>query len=299
METCKGLYREYIERNDDLPIMRGKFDINSTIKNQIQHKQLLGCQFDELSENNIFNQILKTTAYILIKSSDVNKSRKTNLKRTMLYFENVDLINPKSIRWNSLRFQKNNKNYEMLINICFFILDGMLQTTDSGEYKMMQFSDEHMARLYEKFVLEYYRHHYPELKAKPAQVQWNLTGEAEGNVLLPKMQTDITLQGENHTLIIDTKYYSKTMQSNSYYNSTTYHSGNLYQILAYVNNWDVERSGNVSGMLLYARTGEEITPDGTVSIGGNKIAVKTLDLNCDFEKISNQLNSIVEEYFND
>ena len=39
-------------------------------------------------------------------------------------------------------------------------------TTERGAYKMKEFSDEHMCRLYEKFVLEYYRKHYPELKAK-------------------------------------------------------------------------------------------------------------------------------------
>ena len=32
-------------------------------------------------------------------------------------------------------------------------------------------------------------------------------------------------------------------------------------------------------------------------MSGNKISVKTLDLDCDFHQIANQLDSIVMEYF--
>ena len=32
-------------------------------------------------------------------------------------------------------------------------------------------------------------------------------------------------------------------------------------------------------------------------MSGNKISVKTLDLNCEFSEISSQLNRIVKDYF--
>ena len=53
----------------------------------------------------------------------------------------------------------------------------------------------------------------------------------------------------------------------------------------------------VSGLLLYARTADEIQPDGDFSMSGNKISVKTLDLNQSFEVIAKQLNQIAEERF--
>ena len=53
----------------------------------------------------------------------------------------------------------------------------------------------------------------------------------------------------------------------------------------------------VSGLLLYARTTDEIQPDGDFSMSGNKISVKTLDLNQPFEVIAKQLNQIAEEQF--
>ena len=58
-----------------------------------------------------------------------------------------------------------------------------------------------------------------------------------------------------------------------------------------------DKSHEVSGMLLYAKTDEEVFPDNQYLMSGNKITVKTLDLNCDFTDIAKQLNAIVSEHF--
>lgn len=294
----QGLHKEYITKNEDLSVMRGKLDIYGTIKNQIQRKKSLSCEYDELSVNNIFNQILKTTMTILIRDSGVKKSHKADLKKIILFFHDIDIIEPSRIRWSSLMYQRNNKNYEMLINICYFVLDGMLQTTDKGNYKMMTFSDEHMHRLYEKFVLEYFKRHHSYLsEVRAAQVKWNLATDTEESMIrfLPAMQTDIFLRYKEKVLIIDTKYYGNSMQKQ--YDKVTIHSGNMYQIFMYVKNQDVENNGRVSGMLLYAKTEEAITPDCSFVIGGNKISVKTVDLNKEFKLIAAQLDKIAEDYF--
>ena len=102
------------------------------------------------------------------------------------------------------------------------------------------------------------------------------------------MQTDIFLRYKEQILIIDTKYYGHTMQMQ--YDKETLHSGNMYQIFAYVKNQDVKNTGNVSGMLLYAKTEEAITPDCSFVMSGNKICVKTLDLNKEFKLIAAQLD---------
>lgn len=51
----------YISRQEELSVMRGKINMPGTIKNRLAHKRVLTCDFDELSENNLLNQILKTT----------------------------------------------------------------------------------------------------------------------------------------------------------------------------------------------------------------------------------------------
>lgn len=68
-----------------------------------------------------------------------------------------------------------------------------------------------------------------------------------------------------------------------------------YQIYAYVKNRDSDNTGKVSGLLLYAKTDEEITPDLSACFGRNRIMVKTLDLNKTFDEITMQLESIADE----
>ena len=171
----QGLYREYVPMQDELSVMRGKLNINSTINLRVQRKQRLSCEFDEFSEDNLYNQILKLTLYRLIRAEDVDTNRKQALKKLIVFFDNVKLIQPDHIVWSRLIYQRSNRNYELLLNICYLVLNGMLQTTEDGKFKLISFSDEHMERLYEKFILEYYKQHHPELDPKSAQVKWNLT----------------------------------------------------------------------------------------------------------------------------
>lgn len=294
----QGLYREYMTQHDTLAVMRGKLDMPDTIRLKVQHKQKLACEYDELSENNIFNQILKTTMFYLVRDSGVERERQIALRKVLVFFDGVEVLEPSGIQWSRLSYQKSNRNYEMLINICYFVLAEMLQTTEKGEYKMASFSDEHMARLYEKFILEYYRQHHTYLsEVKSAQVKWNLNGDNDETMVrfLPIMQTDITLRLDDKILIIDAKYYGHTLQKQ--FDKYSLHSGNVYQIFTYVKNQDKTNSGKVSGLLLYAKTDEAVTPDCSFNMGGNQIGAKTLDLNKEFTLIASQLDSIAAVKF--
>ena len=293
----QGLYREYLNRQEDLALVRGKIDMPGTIRNRIAKKRLVACDYDELSENNLYNQILKATVMILLRHAKVEEQYKVELKKEMLYFSGVDLIDPLGIRWNAIRFQRNNNSYRMLISLCQLLLEGMLQTTEEGERKLASFIDEQrMCRLYEKFILEYYIKECPQVNASASRIGWALDDGV--GTFLPVMQSDIMLTKGSRFLIIDAKYYSKTMQTQ--YEVQTIHSANLYQIFTYVKNKEMElkdKPHEVAGMLLYARTDEQIQPDGVYSMSGNKISVKTLDLNREFSEIADQLNKIANDYF--
>ena len=160
----------------------------------------------------------------------------------------------------------------------------------------MDFLDEQrMHRLYEKFILEYYRREHPEITPNAARIDWQLDNDT--SEMLPVMQTDIMLTCGEKTLIIDAKYYAHSTQLQ--YDTHTLHSGNMYQIFTYVKNKQAElkdRPHTVSGMLLYAKTDEEIYPDEEYSMSGNRIAVRMLDLSGDFDLIRVQLDAIVQQY---
>ena len=138
----QGLYREYLNKVEDTAAMRGKINMPETLRKKIARQQVLTCEYDELSENNMLNQILKTTVMILLRHSKVDAKYKNALKTEMLYFSDVDTLDPADIKWPSIRFMRSNQTYRMLVGICQLILQGMLMTTDSGEYKLASFIDD-------------------------------------------------------------------------------------------------------------------------------------------------------------
>jgi hypothetical protein len=289
----RGLGKEYILRTEALSSLRGKMDITESIKTQTILKKQMWCTYDEFSVNGTKNRIIKSTLELLLKS-DIPKYRKKELRKLIIFFSEVENIDLHSVNWN-MKYDRNNKTYRMLISICYLVVNGLLQTNLDGNTKIMDFLDEQsMFRLYEKFILGYYKKHYAELSPSASRIPWSV----DNTRMLPIMQSDIHLQKNNTVLIIDAKYYSHTTQVK--YDNHTLHSNNMYQIFTYVKNCDYafgEEDHKVSGILLYAKTEEEIQPDNIYQMHGNQITVKTLDLNQKFDIIAKQLDDIVKSHF--
>jgi 5-methylcytosine-specific restriction enzyme subunit McrC len=292
----RGLGREYAYNSAALRSPRGKINVAASVKQQTMLKKQLICEFDEFTENAYINQILKTTAILLIRSSDVDIHQKKALKKVMLYFSEVDELDPRQIIWSSITYHRNNATYKMLVNLCYLVIQGLLLTNTSGSRKLTRYlDDQRMHRLYERFVFMYYRKHYPAFSVTAAHIPWDVD---DGMIdFLPAMKSDITIAYKGKTLIIDTKYYERTMQTNHMFDTQRLHSNNLYQIFSYVKNLDTANTGNVSGVLLYAKTDEVITPNHDYVMSGNCISVKTLDLNTSFPDIERQLHTVVRKFF--
>lgn len=293
----QGLYRSYVEQRETGSSLRGKIVMRDTMKNCLEGKRVLTYDQDVFSVNNILNQIVKTTVCLLLRLGEVEQEYKQVLKKEMLLFSEVNTIPVKAIPWSTLTFHRNNQTYAMLIQICHLLIDGFLLTTEEGNYHLASFlQPKEMSRLYEKFLLGYFQQEWPEVTAEASLIQWQVD---DGNRKdLPEMKTDVTLSTDKQVLIIDAKFYEKTMQS--HYGVYKAHSAHLYQIFSYVKNKEASlaaKSKKVSGMLLYAATDEERQPDGCYQMSGNQICVKTLDLNQEFDKIRKALNDIVKEHF--
>ena len=295
IQLKRGLGRDYVPKSESLSTLQGKLNISESIKTQTLLKKQMICTYDEFSTNTQFNQIIKSTMLLLLKANITN-TRKKSLRNLLLFFSDVNEIDLRFVNWNQ-PYNRSNQSYQMLIGICYLIYNGLLQTQNDGTTKIMDFFDEQrMFRLYEKFLLEYYRKEHPELSANASQIAWQL--DDSENQLLPKMQTDIMLSQGNNILIIDAKYYSHMTQQQ--YGTNTLHSNNLYQIFTYVKNKEFELrklEHTVSGMLLYAQTDENVIPNNTYQMSGNQISVRALNLNQDFSGISEDLDSIIKKHF--
>lgn len=303
-QVKRGLGREYLPRTETLATLRGRIDVTENVKTHAVLRRQMVCDYDEFSIDTPMNRILKATMRLLARS-DIDKARRKELRGLLAYFADVADIDLAHVDWR-LRFNRNNQAYRMLMNVCWLVSEGLLQTQKDGSVRLADFLDEQrMSRLYEKFVLEYYRREHPGLRAEASYIKWALDDGPHGACMadgaldmLPVMHSDVMLSQGSNVLIIDAKYYAQATQR--HFDKRTYHSDNLYQIFTYVKNKEAEFAGTehtVSGLLLYAGTDEEAQPSSTYLMSGNRIGVRTLDLDQPFDTIRAQLDAIVEEHF--
>lgn len=295
----RGLNRVYISNEEETSSIKGRININESINKLSFLNKKLVVEFDEYSTNSQLNKIVKTAGKFLIKSNKI-KTKKyiEELRNSLKYLKDVEEMKPSLIKWSSLRYDRNNSSYRMLINVSYFILNGLLATNENGQYRFNSYIDNRkMHRLYEKFILGYYKYHFRNmLNVNSPTIDWI----TDNNNMLPSMFSDIVLYDKknNKKLIIDAKYYSNAIQENEYYNKETFKSNNLYQIFTYVKNEDKKKDGSVSGMLLYAKTENNDIIDEQYNMDGNIIRVSNLDLSVDFNLVRKRLDSYVDWFVN-
>lgn len=293
----RGFSRYYIEKKELISTLRGKIDISSSIKNQSIQQGKMICSFDEFSENIILNQIIKTTIGLLTKAPALDKTLRKQLLKQEMYFTDISHIILSDSLFSSLRYNRNNKHYQLLINISELIYKGLITKEKENEYIFSDFiRDEQMANLYEKFVLNFYKLHLDSsiYKVHAPKLNWDIEVEAkeEDSLLLPEKRTDIVVENKakNTQMIIDTKYYSKTLVKGNRSDIEKLRTSHLYQIFAYLSNSRYE--GKKEGVLLYPTIDKDL--DAIFPITNKRIMIKTLNLNTKWSNIEKRLLSIID-----
>ena len=285
-----GLLKDYIRINDRTTVIRGKIDINSSIKqNALVDKKLIVI-YDEFSEDILLNQLLKATLVYLSKNCKLLKEKRRSFFSYLAYFGNVSDIELELKLWTKVQYNRQNIRYQFLVDICRFLYEELLILEDGNVEHQSLYDKQRLSSLYEKFVYAFYKRetHY---NVVHPQILWKV--ENGFTDALPIMQTDIVLQHKNRTLIIDTKFYAENMVKRFEGGVAKQKSANLYQIFTYVNNWVHRANEVVSGMLLYAMTTAEEQPNHHYEINGNSISVVTLNLDQEFDAIHNDLITMV------
>lgn len=292
-QVKKGITKNYIYESDELTTVRGKINISQTIRNNSLVKSKIYCDYDDFSENIPLNQIIKTTANYLINSKYIGSATKKELKKTMIYFSKVDIIEISSINWKNLIYNRNNNSYKQIIVLCELILKGLIVSDKKGAERFKEFLDETaLHRIYENFIREYYKK-----KGLPASKRkFRLTDNE--NSIVGMAETDITLENETDMLIIDAKFYDHILNDGRYEGSQIISRDNVNQVFTYVVKQKFETNKNVKGMLLYAQTINEPEEYESAIIAGYEIKIRTLDLNKDWQHICNTLDGIANDFLN-
>ncbi|MDR3222809.1 MAG: hypothetical protein LBT66_03600 [Methanobrevibacter sp.] len=298
----RGFLKGYEAMSESTAHIKGKININKSIKRQSLRNKKLYCEYDEFVEDILFNRVIKSTIISLTKIKELNIKKKEDLQRIIPYFNLVSNININNHDFDYSSWNRNNYHYKWIIELCKWIFRNYILPDDreNEDGVAKTFTEKHkneIAKLFEKFVFKFYEREFKDLgelkgfKVHNQRIKWDLNlnyDEERGKEYLPTMVTDIILEHENKQLIIDTKFYKNILDTN--YKKKTLKSSHLYQIYSYINN--SKFNGEISGMLLYASFDEDINYQ--YKIQDKIIHIKSLNLNQEWEKIDEDLREIVK-----
>lgn len=293
----RGLEQSYVEYETTVSGLKGKLLVSETLKSNIYNHQKTICRFDEFSHDILMNQILNTTLRRLMLVKTLDRNLKEDIRNLICMFPEVRQIEITKSVFNRIRYTRNNRFYNFVLNVCELINDNLLPSEDRGEWMFSDFTRDEvkMYRLFESFIFNFYR---IELKGlytvRRESISWQFEFDnPEHASFIPGMLTDITLENAQRKIIIDTKYYQDTLAVR--FEKKKVKSANLYQLFSYLLNqrMESERNLNTTGILLYPTIEQDY--DFNYRFENHEILIRTINLNMNWTKIDARLQQIISK----
>jgi 5-methylcytosine-specific restriction enzyme subunit McrC len=291
-----GLDKGYVSKNERSSCLRGRILLGDTLKDLSHLQARAYCSFDELEIDILPNQIIKTSILTLINADRLAREVKQQLHEVFGLFRGVSSIVLNARSFGMVRFHRNNRLYSLLIRVCEMVFRILMPTQSAGHYRFYDAvqDDRWMAGVFEEFVRNFYRNEQSTFRVVRERIEWlSAAVEPGSNRLLPSMITDISLRSPSRTVIVDCKFYRKTLQE--YQGSTSIHSGHLYQIFAYLRNVEQLSSQNrlAEGILLYPRTDVDLNLH--FDLHGHRVHVYTINLAQEWKQIGEDLQKLIRD----
>ncbi|MCG7856691.1 5-methylcytosine-specific restriction endonuclease system specificity protein McrC [Flavihumibacter sediminis] len=292
----RGIDKNYQGITEEVIGIKGKLEFSSTIKGNLMSKGKTICTFDEFSMNILMNRILITTLLQLRKTKGLDNKLRNEIRKTELMLEGIEPITIERKLFRQIKLNRNNRFYGFIMHVCELIHENLLVTEEPGKYQFADFirDEKQMNQLFEAFIRNFYRleqNFYQQVGSE--MIDWKFERLDENTPEhLPKMKTDISLESDQHKIIIDAKYYRETMTTN--YDKEKIRSAHLYQLFSYLINQEAgdDRSRRATGILLYPTIDQEYNLH--YRYRDHAIQVKTINLNTDWRSISVRLLEIID-----
>lgn len=289
----RGLMHDYQPQRDPLSTLRGRVDWRETLATQAHRRGKLVCEYENWSPDILPNQILKTTFSRLLKTQNIDKQILKNIKNIYSKLNHISTIRIDKQTWDLAQNTQKDIFYNFLLKICRLIHEQFLVNEADGTYLFKDLEATQIHRIFEDFVRNFYIKDQQKFKVSRPKISWQLEKEraTEGGDLLPSMQTDMCLFNEQQKIIIDTKFYSNTLQEN--FGKSSIHSSHLYQIFAYLMH---QENPHCAGILLYPTVQQQLSQTYRFEERGrsHRISIETVDLSVPYQHIKKRLLKIID-----
>jgi len=280
----RGLERSYVVEWEETPRIRGRVDVLGSVRRLAHKRGRLECGFDELSHDILPNRILRTCVDRLLGES-LKQENKDALRLCQVKFAGVQPLRLETGMFRRVQLHRNNRLYRFLLDLCALIHRYLLPSEQSGGHRLQSLLRDEMrlSGLFEKFVKAFASRHCPGAKVGAPQIALDGHGHCDSSrAVLPWMHTDLTVEWPGRRLILDCKFYAEALATS--YDKEVLHSGNLYQMIAYLKNqaavpgWE-----QAEGILLYPAVDHAL--DYRYTLLGHHVRIASVDLNLPWRAI--------------
>lgn len=262
----RGLHREYLSREEDLPFVRGSLDIRPLVRKGVT--AAIRCRFQELTPDVADNQILLWTLRRITRSAFTTDETRAAVRQAVRAMGGAVAVEPfRGADCRDRFYSRLNLDYEPLHGLCRFFLDGEGPACAVGEETMVPFLVD-MDRLFERFVAEWLTDALETLAPGRFSISRQVGKEIDSERRVCATM-DILIRDRRTgraVAVLDTKYK----------NTDTPDTGDIYQVNAYA-----DLIGTKNAFLVYPNT----RPAGyRATLGGTRVLALAFDLGGDLEQ---------------
>ena len=253
----RGLLSGYVEREDDLPVARGRILGARQVLERFGQLDRIVCRFDELEHDVVENQLL--IAALRVASSRVTSAelqrRISRLRGVLEPICDTDRLDLAGAR-TTVTYNRLNAHYETAHRLGWLLLDalGIDDLFAPGETRSFSFL-LNMNRLFERFVTRAVEEILPAARYRVTSqipfrsVVWNVSRQRPYTNIIPDVVVERREESERR-VAIDAKY--------KLYDERGFDPGDIYQTFLYAFALGATASGGVpTSLLLYPATSEQ------------------------------------------
>lgn len=292
----RGIDRGYREFTEEIPGVRGKLEVGKTLKRASLTRSRTVCTFVDLSRDVLHNQILRSSLDALLGQLSLSDEVREDVSLAYRRLEGIETIRLSRQAFRRVQLDRNMRMYRFLLSVCRLVHESLLADRETGSQRFVDFreDDRRMWKLYEDFVLEFYRREQDRFRVLgQKKIEWHDAQAPEPSHLerVPGMHADVVLESLERRIILDTKFYSEPFAGR--FGTRKLHSGNLYQLLTYLEN----REGAASegprheGLLLYPTVDETVRVD--VVLNGFRVQARSVDLDQPWGRVHEEMLEVL------
>ena len=294
----RGFDRGYVPFEEEIRGVRGRIAFGPSLKRSLFNHGKACCVFDELGHDIPHNRIIRATLVSLLRAEGLDANVRKEVQSIERELNGIALVRIQKRDFSRIQLHRNNIFYNLILNICELIYDQLIPTEKPGKSRFADIlrDEVRMSALFEDFVRNFYKaeralHNYD---VRRENIDWAATNVTDfDSTYLPIMKTDICLNTSTRKIIVDTKFYTKTFDTQ--YEIPKIKSGDLYQIFSYLTNAkpNIPSGKIIEGILLYPTVNEDI--ELSYVLGGHRVRVATVDLSTDWQSIHKRLLGLIAE----